>query len=207
MRGWRGLMAGVALFSSAVSAGAFQNEELPVARAFAAVRGGSPVPIGWVHFCRQYASECEDRYRAPEAIHLTPEVRRQLEEVNSLVNRTIVAVTDLEHLGVADRWDLPNDGKGDCEDMALLKRKMLIAAGFPRQALLMTVVWDHAGNGHAVLMAHTTEVDLVLDNLNKSIVGWAATGYTFVKRQSEENEQDWVYLEEKGRNVPLVASK
>jgi predicted transglutaminase-like cysteine proteinase len=84
---------------------------------------------------------------------------------------------------------------------------MLIAEGFPRQALLMTVVWDHAGNGHAVLTVHTTDVDLVLDNLQKAVLAWAATGYTFVKRQSEENEQDWVYLEEKGRSVPFVASK
>jgi len=42
----------------------------------------------------------------------------------------------------SDRWDYPSDGKGDCEDYALFKRKILIEEGFPRQALLMTVVKD-----------------------------------------------------------------
>jgi predicted transglutaminase-like cysteine proteinase len=207
MQRWRGLAAGVVFLISAVPTGAFQSNATPGARAFAAVRGGSPVPIGWVQFCQRYASECEDRYRAPQPIVLTPEARRQLQDVNDVVNRTITAVTDLQHLGVADRWDLPIAGKGDCEDMALLKRKLLIARGFPRQALLMTVVWDHSGDGHAVLTVHTNEADLVLDNLQKSVLNWGDTGYTFVKRQSQENEQDWVYLEEKGRLAPLVASK
>ena len=56
--------------------------------------------------------------------------------------REIEAVTDEEHWGVVDRWDLPEDGKGDCEDFALLKRKRLAEAGVPRRAMPMTVVID-----------------------------------------------------------------
>ncbi len=47
------------------------------------------------------------------------------------------------------------DGYGDCEDYALLKRKMLMQAGWPREALLMTVVRDKKGEGHAVLTVKT----------------------------------------------------
>ena len=39
-----------------------------------------------------------------------------------------------------DRWDLPTTGYGDCEDMQLLKRKLLAERGLPRRAMRMTVV-------------------------------------------------------------------
>jgi predicted transglutaminase-like cysteine proteinase len=39
----------------------------------------------------------------------------------------------------------------DCEDYVLLKRRMLMQAGWPREALLVTVVRDKKGDGHAVL--------------------------------------------------------
>jgi hypothetical protein len=32
--------------------------------------------------------------------------------------------------GVVERWSYPDDGYGDCEDYALLKRRMLIEAGW-----------------------------------------------------------------------------
>jgi hypothetical protein len=41
----------------------------------------------------------------------------------------------MEHWGVIEQWDYPADGKGDCEDYALFKRKILVDEGFPRQAL------------------------------------------------------------------------
>jgi len=53
-------------------------------------------------------------------------------------------VTDLENWGVVERWSHPDDGYGDCEDYALLKRRMLIEAGWPREALLLT---PRAGRG------------------------------------------------------------
>jgi predicted transglutaminase-like cysteine proteinase len=43
-------------------------------------------------------------------------------------------MSDWDHWGVADRWDYPSDGKGDREDYALWKRRLLIDLGFPRQA-------------------------------------------------------------------------
>ena len=58
-------------------------------------------------------------------------------------------MTDLEHWGVVERWNYPDDGHGDCEDYVLAKRRLLIQAGWPREALLVTVVRDKRGDGHA----------------------------------------------------------
>ena len=66
-------------------------------------------------------------------------------------------MTDIEHWGVVERWNYPDDGYGDCEDYVLLKRRMLMQAGWPREALLITVVRDKKGDGHAVLTVKTDQ--------------------------------------------------
>jgi hypothetical protein len=70
--------------------------------------------------------------------------------VNKRVNETVKPLSDLEHWGVTERWSYPDDGYGDCEDYGLLKRRMLIQSGWPREALLVTVVHDKNDQGHAV---------------------------------------------------------
>ena len=64
---------------------------------------------------------------------------RDLLRVNKWVNETVKPITDMDHWGVVEKWSLPTDGYGDCEDYVLMKRKMLIDAGWPREALLITV--------------------------------------------------------------------
>jgi predicted transglutaminase-like cysteine proteinase len=59
--------------------------------------------------------------------------------------------------------------------------------GFPRQALLMTIVRDHNDQGHAILTVRTNSGDFILDNLTDEIRPWEATGFRFVKRQSQED--------------------
>jgi len=103
-------------------------------------------------------------------------------------------MTDQEHWGVVEKWDLPTDGYGDCEDYVLLKRKTLIDAGWPRQSLLITVVRDKNGDGHAVLTVKTDKGEFVLDNQNENILPWSQTGYRFVKRQSQLDQNVWVSL-------------
>ena len=67
----------------------------------------------------------QDRHVGGGHIVLTPAVWRLVNGVNSLVNRIVTPVTDLQHWGVVDRWNFAEDGMGDCEDMQLLKRKRL----------------------------------------------------------------------------------
>ncbi|MEE8629514.1 MULTISPECIES: transglutaminase-like cysteine peptidase, partial [Methylobacterium] len=112
------------------------------------------------------------------------------------------AVTDQEHWGVPDRWDLAEDGSGDCEDFQLLKRKLLAQAGLPRRAMRMTVVIDDKGEGHAVLMLRTDRGDLVLDNKTSAVLPWHKTGYTYIKREADESMR-WVSL---GRAVSPVVT-
>jgi predicted transglutaminase-like cysteine proteinase len=152
------------------------------------------IPFGWVDFCQRYAGECDETLSAPEAIELTPAALRKIESVNKQVNARVEPMADAEHAGAPDAWDYPDDGKGDCEDYALLKRRTLIEAGFPRAALLMTVVKDGNGDGHSVLMARTTHGDYVLDNLTNEVKAWTKTNYRFVKRQSQENQNVWVSI-------------
>ena len=108
--------------------------------------------------------------------------------------RTHLPVSDLNHWAVVDQWDYPTDGKGDCEDFALLKRKLLIEEGFPRQALLMTVVKDNHNEGHALLTIKTSAGDFILDNLRPEMKPWERTGYRFVKRQSQIDQNVWVQI-------------
>jgi predicted transglutaminase-like cysteine proteinase len=71
---------------------------------------------------------------------------------------------------------------------------MLMRAGWPREALLITVVRDKRGDGHAVLTVKTDKGEFVLDNQNEDILLWSDTGYRFVKRQSQADQNRWVAL-------------
>jgi predicted transglutaminase-like cysteine proteinase len=147
-----------------------------------------------VEFCSRYAGECADDDRAPQPIRLTDGAMRTIQQINVTVNREIEAVSDMDHWGVVDKWDYPTDGRGDCEDFALLKRKLLMKAGFPRQALLMTVVKEGNGEGHAILTVKTDQGEFALDNLDDAVKPWNKTPYRFVKRQSETNQNAWVAI-------------
>ena len=151
-------------------------------------------PRGWVEFCIEYDPECRTRPSAPREVVLTTKAWKDLERVNLWVNTHIQPMTDFEHWGVAERWNYPDDGYGDCEDYVLLKRRMLIQFGWPREALLVTVVRDNEDEGHAVLTVITDKGDYILDNKNDFIVLWSNTGYNFVKRQSQSDPNVWVSL-------------
>ena len=73
---------------------------------------------------------------------------------------------------------------------------MPIQSGWPREALLVTVVRDKKYEGHAVLTVTTDKGDYVLDNQNEDILLWSKTGYRFVKRQSQSNPNVWVSLDD-----------
>ena len=76
-------------------------------------------------------AECAVNTAEPDTVDLTEEARELITAVNRHVNRTIKALVDTKHWGKEDQWDLPTDGRGDCEDYQLLKRKLLVEAGLP----------------------------------------------------------------------------
>ena len=146
-------------------------------------------PIGWVEFCADNPGDCRGRASQPRDIVMSQTAWRDLVRVNKWVNETVKPMTDMDHWGTIEKWSLPTDGYGDCEDYVLLKRKMLIDAGWPREALLITVVRDKKGEGHAVLTVKSDKGEFVLDNQNESVLAWTETGYRFVKRQSQSDPE------------------
>ncbi len=193
-----GFITKAALAMASVATVYFAIGEASIARpdtaTYVSVGGDTSVPYGWVEFCSRYAGECPDDDRAPQPIDLTPAVMHKIQHINAWVNKSVEPVSDMDHWGVVDQWDYPADGKGDCEDYALLKRRMLMAEGLPRQALLMTVVKESNGDGHAILTVKTNRGEFVLDNLTDEVKAWNKTPYRFVKRQSEQNPNVWVSI-------------
>jgi len=173
--------------------------------AFPLARGGWPIytaavektdpPSGWAEFCRTYKSECDVQSGVPRKIALNAEVWDKLAEVNHWANAHIKPTPDRKHWGRVNKWYFAEDGRGDCKDYVLFKRRMLMQAGLPREALLITVVWTPRNQGHAVLIVRTDKGDYILDNLSSKIVLWNKTPYDYVMRQMQSNPNAWVYID------------
>jgi predicted transglutaminase-like cysteine proteinase len=181
-------IAVIALFSVFPAAAASVDLSNP---AFAQTAGPTSIPIGHAEFCKAHRGECGTYDRAVDVEELTDARWQTLIAVNDQMNRDIVPVTDADLYKVEEYWTYP-DGFGDCEDIALAKRRQLIADGWDASTLLMAVVRESNGDGHAVLMVRTDRGDLVLDNQDGMIRVWADTPYQFLKRQSQANAGEWV---------------
>jgi predicted transglutaminase-like cysteine proteinase len=189
------LLTAVAALLLGSGSGAVHSQVRRAASASAASDSGRAAqPMrAWTKFCQRLPAECRVDLTEPESITLTPAILAQIVAVNRDVNAAVRAVPDQAHWGVEDRWDYPDDGIGDCEDIQLLKRKLLAAQGLPRRAMRMTVVVDETGAGHAVLMVRTDQGDLILDNKRNAVLPWTRTGYTFVKREGSSGTA-WVWI-------------
>ena len=174
---------------------------------YASLGDTARAPIGWIEFCADNPGECSGSASQPRDIVMTQTAWKDLVRVNRWVNETVKPMTDMDHWGVIEKWSYPTDGYGDCEDYVLLKRKMLIDAGWPREALLVTVVRDKKGEGHAVLTVKTDKGEFVLDNQNEEVVAWTETGYRFVKRQSQSDPNTWVSLGQPNSAVATASAR
>jgi predicted transglutaminase-like cysteine proteinase len=204
--------AGVA----AVAIGIFLAEATAPVQAIPLARGARPIftavvekakpPHGWAEFCAHYRSDCDAKPSTPRNIMLDSETWDKLISVNRWANQHIAPTTDMRHWGRVNKWYYAEDGRGDCKDYVLVKRKKLMEAGLPREALLITIVWTRQNQGHAVLIARTDKGDYVLDNLSSKVVLWSETGYDFVKRQSQSDPNAWVYIDGDPRKQPVTTA-
>jgi|SRR5690606_28044523 len=153
--------------------------------------GTTSIPVGHAEFCKIRSEECRPHANPVAAVTLTSALWEHLQAVNSYYNQAIVPVTDQDLYQVEEFWTYPN-GYGDCEDYVLAKRRELVNAGWPESALLITVVKQANGEGHAVLLVRTDRGDLVLDNQIGTIDLWNETPYKFIKRQSQADAGKWV---------------
>jgi predicted transglutaminase-like cysteine proteinase len=179
--------------------------EPPIGRSsiFMRVYGSAKPLPAFIRFCGENPAECVATSSVEKRLPASPQRLSELDEINRRVNQAIIPETDLAHNGVEDYWALPTDGKGDCEDYALMKRHELIKLGWPSSALLMTVVRDEKGEGHAVLTAHTEGGDFILDNKVNEVRLWNQTPYTFLMRQSYLNPRVWIDLDPTRDLTPL----
>ena len=176
-------LAAIGILASASMAEAASSSPMPTT-------GYTSQPIGHYEFCKRYASSCTAN-ATQAALKLTPQSWKRIVDVNVAVNTNIFPRTDQEVFGVPEYWAYPTT-QGDCEDFVLLKQYMLEREGIPASALLITVVRQSNGDGHAVLTLRTDQGDFILDNLNNQIVAWQATDYTYLKRQAADNAGRWV---------------
>ncbi|MEK1891881.1 MAG: transglutaminase-like cysteine peptidase [Rhizobium sp.] len=161
-------------------------------------------PIGHYDFCQTHRNECGPNRNVSPA-EMSDAKWGMVRSVNSMVNRSITPMTDKEIYGRDEVWAYPTTA-GDCEDFALLKRRILIQRGVSPANLLLTVVRKPDGEGHAVLTLRTSNGDFVLDNLASNVKPWFDTPYSFIKRQSSNNAGRWVTIEN-GRDVLVGALK
>lgn len=164
--------------------------------------GATSQPIGHYEFCKRYPGTCQPN-ASVEKVKLTRAMWSKLVEVNNTVNSAIFPRTDEEMYGVPEVWSYPTV-QGDCEDYVLLKQYMLEQEGIPASALLITVLRQSNGEGHAVLTVRTDQGDYVLDNLDDRVLAWTDTDYEYLKRQSEKDAGKWLAIAD-DRNV-LVGS-
>lgn len=94
-----------------------------------------------------------------------------LYEVNTSVNRTVAYVPEATG---RNEWKVA-ETEGDCEDIAIRKRRDLIVAGFPAEKLSVLVV-----PGHAMLLARTNAGDYVLDSASDRISTWTGAGREYM---------------------------
>ena len=167
--------------------------------------GTARMPGGMASLCKRDPSVCDIAAAPGHELQITPERWELLSRVNTSVNRRITSTTDEQLYGREEYWTIPTKA-GDCEDYVLLKRQTLQRMGLPVSSLLITVVHDENGAGHAVLTVPAGGGDLVLDNRRDQILRWWQTGYAFIKRQSEADPRKWVSLGEEALQTTNIAS-
>jgi predicted transglutaminase-like cysteine proteinase len=159
------------------------------------VLGRTSQPIGHYNYCKEYPGDCASNKVSPLAPKLTRKKWQQMIQVNSHANSSVKPVTDQELYSKEEHWTLPKK-YGDCEDYVLLKRQLLIDRGWPVSSLLVTVVRQRGGEGHAVLTVRTNKSDYILDNLNGEILPWSETEYHYIKRQSTLHSGRWIDIKD-----------
>jgi predicted transglutaminase-like cysteine proteinase len=160
--------------------------------------GETSIPYGFDEFCKRFPirSECQPNTSAKVAkkVEFSPELFKIMNQVSAKVNKEVTPLSDRDHFNEEEVWDYPDQGgnKGDCEDYALLKRARLIGKGLKPENMSFAVVKDQDGNGHLILIVHTTKGDFALDNLTNEVKIWYKTGYQFVKYQDPRNPYVWI---------------
>ena len=155
--------------------------------------GATLPPKGFVDFCKRVPAQCSEVAAVSGPVVLDDARRAELAAVNRSVNDGIRYVADTRSSGRSEYWTLPQT-EGDCEDLALEKRRRLIEMGWPQDSLLIALATVPRVGGHAVLVAVTDKGDFVLDVRDQDVRPWEQVPYRWVRRQSPTNPRVWLSL-------------
>lgn len=206
MRTGGGILAAAALLAALVAGPVAASASKP---ASLPEFGAAKPPVGFVRFCVAQPEECRNKERTifTSRASMTTEMWSALNKVNAYVNGRIRPVSDQDLYGQVEHWTYPVNA-GDCEDFVLLKKRYLEGLGFSPSTLLITVVLDEKGEGHAILTVATTEGDFILDNRRDQILRWDDSNYTFLKRQSARDPLQWTSLSRRSQGAaPIVSTR
>lgn len=159
--------------------------------AFVAEVSETSIPMGHAQFCKTRPNECGQNVEFVSYEQLTQAKWQKLLDINAKFNADIQPINDIDLYQTVEFWTYPK-GYGDCEDYVLAKRRALIQAGWAPSTLLVTVVKQKSGEGHAVLTVRTDRGDLILDNQEGLIKVWSETPYAYIKRQSQVHAGRWM---------------
>lgn len=144
-----------------------RRSDTTLARRWGISRPRLEAEADWLASCSRGA--CRDRriepwMKAVALIRATPRKSRPA-RVQALLSRRIHYVSDR---AIDDHWANPLatllSRAGDCEDHALLKRAMLMAAGYSDAEVPLLVLETAEGQGHMTLLVAQSDHVLVLDN-------------------------------------------
>ena len=152
-------------------------------------------PNGAKHLCSDMAWACESSRSSSLP---TEHQLRLAKRLSREINRRVRPVEDIRQYKTEEHWALPTVRGGDCEDVALLKKKELIARGVAPERLLMATVMSRRTGPHAVLVLRLASGDYVLDSVTATVKLWHRTGYTFLKVQNPERPRTWVRVSGRG---------
>jgi predicted transglutaminase-like cysteine proteinase len=188
----KAIKAGVVL-AALISLSSFAHSANKQSIQFEPAFGATLPPVGYVRFCARNPGDCKPVHKYDGQLQMSPKLWETLYTLNTRINTAITPTSDQDLYGVPEFWAYPT-AAGDCEDYVLQKQKELGAMGVPSGNLLITVVRDEKGDGHAVLTISTAQGDFIMDNRRNDIRAWNDTGYRFLKRQSERDPKAWVAL-------------
>jgi predicted transglutaminase-like cysteine proteinase len=121
----------------------------------------------------------------------------RIDAVNRWVNARVSFVDDSRRFNTADQWggaaQTLAQGRGDCEDYAIAKMKLLEAAGVERRDMFLVIARDLVRRAdHALLVVRHQGRLMVLDNNTDRIVD-AATIRDYRPIMSYSADKAWIH--------------
>lgn len=166
-------------------------------------------PPEYLNFCAatpQYCAGDTKPVSTPRVIRLNQKNAVVINTVNLYWNNKIISRADSAQYGREDHWTFPANDHGDCEDYVIAKRDDLIKKGFPREALLITLVRTTRPEDHAVLSVRTDKGTFVLDNLTNDIRLWSRTSHAYNMVQNPYQPSVWSHFAIKTHGLVLTQS-